>query len=218
MAVSSEHGVRPISVVVADDHPLYREALREAIEANRGLQLLAVAGDGEQALETIMRLEPDVALLDMRMPGLHGKDVAYRLRQREVSTRVLFISEYHAGDLVLQAFTAGGVGYLAKTATIEEIYTAIELVATGEAVLPSDVGGDLASALSMPGTSAARLSAREQCVLELLADGDTATAIAERLHLAVPTVKTHIQNLYAKLGVGNRGAAVAEAMRRGLVE
>jgi two-component system, NarL family, nitrate/nitrite response regulator NarL len=213
-----EEDQRRVSVMVADDHPLYRQALCEAVAANPLLELVATAADGREALEVVVRHRPDVAVLDMRMPELDGQEVAIRLRQKDAPTRVLFVSEYHGGELVLQALTAGGAGYLAKTATGEEICAAIVRVAGGQAVLPSEVGGDLASTLYEHGHLTSRLSPRELNVLQLIAEGNSARAIAERLHVAVPTVKTHIQNLYAKLGVRDRGAAVAEAMRRGLVD
>ncbi len=206
-----------ISVVVADDHPLFRSALTEVIEGSDKLRLIAIGSDGEEALRLIRTHRPDVAVLDMRMPGLDGREVVRRLRQVDLATRVLFVSEYHGGELVLQALTAGGAGYLSKSASAEEICSAIVNVARGDAVLPSDVGTDLALTLRERGDTGIKLTARELRVLELIADGGSASAIAERLHLAVPTVKTHIQNLYAKLGVNDRGAAVAEAMRRGLL-
>ena len=118
---------------------------------------------------------------------------------------------------MLQALTAGGAGYLSKAATGEQICAAIATIAGGDAVLPSDIGTELASTLRERGETGTRLTGRELDVLELIAEGASAGVIAERLTAAVPTVKTHIQNLYAKLGVNDRGAAVAEAMRRGLL-
>ncbi len=213
----SAGATRPISVVIADDHPLFLAALTETLGVGGEFELLGSGTDGEQALELIRTHRPAVALLDMRMPRLDGREVVRRVRQAELPTRILFVSEYHGGELVLQALTAGAAGYLSKAATGEEIRAAIAQVADGEAVLPSDIGTDLASTLRDRGGTGTRLSARELGVLELIAEGESANLIAQRLHLAVPTVKTHIQNLYAKLGVNDRGAAVAEAMRRGLL-
>jgi two-component system nitrate/nitrite response regulator NarL len=206
-----------ISVLIADDHPLFLAALAETLGGAERLRVVATATDGQEALELIRSHRPDVALLDMRMPRLDGREVVRRVRQAELPTRVLFVSEYHGGELVLQALTAGGSGYLSKTASAEQIRAAVVKVAEGEAVLPSDIGTDLASTLRDRGDTGTRLTARELGVLELIAEGESANVIAQRLHLAVPTVKTHIQNLYAKLGVNDRGAAVAESMRRGLL-
>lgn len=205
------------TIVAADDHPLYLKAMRETLEADPSLRLIAVASDGKAALELILKHQPQVAVLDVRMPELDGREVVRRLRRSESETRVLFVSEYHAGELVLQALTAGAAGFLSKAASGEEIRKAIRRIASGESVLPADVGTGLASTLRERGAAGTHLSPRELTILELMADGGTAQIIAERLHLAVPTVKTHIQNLYAKLGVNDRGAAVAEGMRRGLL-
>jgi len=207
----------PVRVVVADDHPLYLEALSQTIERRDGLMLVATATDGEGALEIVRSHKPDVAVLDMRMPKLDGREVVRRLRETEPATRVLFISEYSGGELVLQALTAGAAGYLPKSASGDEICAAIARISRGESVLPAEIGNELAGTLRDRGATGTHLTAREINVLELIAEGEPATMIAERLHLAVPTVKSHIQNLYAKLGVNDRGAAVAEAMRRGLL-
>jgi two-component system nitrate/nitrite response regulator NarL len=216
-AVGVDAPSEPVTVVIADDHPLFRKALQETIDAHTELQVVAVAADGEEALQAIQAHLPQVAVLDMRMPKLDGRDVARRVREAELTTRVLFVSEYHGGELVLQALTAGGAGYLSKVASAEEICSSILRIARGEAVLPADIGTDLASTLRERGDTSTHLTARELSVLELIADGESAGVIAQRLHLAVPTVKTHIQNLYAKLSVNDRGAAVAEALRRGLL-
>jgi two-component system nitrate/nitrite response regulator NarL len=206
-----------VSVVIADDHPLFLDALRRTVESFGELRLLAAAADGQEALDLIRHHRPDVAVLDMRMPKLDGREVMRRLRDEEPATRVLFISEYHGGELVLQALTAGAAGYLPKSSSPAEICGAIIRISHGESVLPAEIGTELAGTLRDRGSAAAHLTEREVGVLELIAEGESANMIADRLHLAVPTVKSHIQNLYAKLGVNDRGAAVAEAMRRGLI-
>ena len=206
-----------ISVVVADDHPLFLGALKRTVESCGGMVLLAGAADGPEALEMIRLHRPDVAVLDMRMPGLDGREVVRRLREEEPATRVLFISEYHGGELVLQALTAGAAGYLPKSSSPDEICEAIVRIFRGESVLPAEIGTELAGTLRDRGESGTHLTARELNVLELIAEGESANMIADRLHLAVPTVKSHIRSAYAKLGVNDRGAAVAEAMRRGLM-
>src|ERR1700749_316007 len=216
-AVSDGSEADEIRVVVADDHPLFLGALSQTIESCSALTLLAGAKDGQEALEMIRLHRPDVAVLDMRMPRLDGREVMRRLREDQPVTRVLFISEYIGGELVLQALTAGAAGYLPKSSTPDEICDAIVRISRGESVLPAEIGTELAGTLRDRGHSGTHLTARELGVLELIAEGESANMIADRLHLAVPTVKSHIQNLYAKLGVNDRGAAVAEAMRRGLI-
>jgi two-component system, NarL family, nitrate/nitrite response regulator NarL len=215
--VSDAPGADEVRVVVADDHPLFLGALKRTIESCAALTLLAGASDGQEALDMVRRHQPDVVVLDMRMPKLDGREVMRRLREEKSVARVLFISEYIGGELVLQALTAGAAGYLPKSSTPDEICDAIVRISRGESVLPSEIGTELAGTLRDRGQSGTHLTARELGVLELIAEGESANMIADRLHLAVPTVKSHIQNLYAKLGVNDRGAAVAEAMRRGLI-
>ncbi len=215
--MSDAEPIDGVTVVIADDHPLFLDALRKTIESSGRLALLAAAGDGQEALDLIRHHRPDVAVLDMRMPRLDGREVMRRLRDEQPATRVLFISEYHGGELVLQALTAGAAGYLPKSSSPEEICDAIVRISHGESVLPAEIGTELAGTLRDRGAAGSHLTEREVSVLELIAEGESANMIADRLHLAVPTVKSHIQNVYAKLGVNDRGAAVAEAMRRGLI-
>jgi two-component system, NarL family, nitrate/nitrite response regulator NarL len=221
MRAEGEHGVgggARCTVVAADDHPLFRAALRQAIEESAKLELLELAADGVEALAALRRCRPDVAVLDVRMPGLGGPEVLKQALASDLDVRVLFISEYNDAETVLSCLLEGGQGYLPKTATAEQICASIERVASGEAVLPEDLGTGLASAIRRHGWSDVRLSERERTVLDLIAQGASVRAIAEQLHLAQPTIKTHVQHVYTKLGVHNRGAAVAEAMRRGLLE
>ncbi|HTU98271.1 MAG TPA: response regulator transcription factor [Solirubrobacteraceae bacterium] len=210
-------GADEVSVVVADDHPLFLGALKGTVESHAALRLLGAACDGEEAVELVTLHRPDVAVLDMRMPKLDGREVMGRLREQHPATRVLFISEYIGGEVVLQALTAGAAGYLPKSSTPEQICDAIIRISQGESVLPAEIGTELAGTLRDRRHLGTHLTARELGVLELIAEGESANVIADRLHLAVPTVKSHIQNLYAKLGVNDRGAVVAEAMRRGLI-
>jgi len=158
-----------VRVVVADDHPLFLGALRRTIESCSALTLLAGASDGQEALDMIRLHRPDVAVLDMRMPRLDGREVMRRLREDQPVTRVLFISEYIGGELVLQALTAGAAGYLPKSSSPEEICDAIVMIARGESVLPAEIGTELAGTLRDRGQSGMHLTARELGVLALIA-------------------------------------------------
>jgi two-component system, NarL family, nitrate/nitrite response regulator NarL len=205
--------------VIADDHPLYRKALGDVIGAAVDMALVAAAQDGREAFAVIRRELPDVALLDVRMPVWDGPAVARRIERDGLPVRVLFLSEYGGGDTVYRALSAGGSGYLSKAATGEEIRDAVLRVAHGEEVLAAEVGQGLVRRIRLQGTAdAPALSEREHEILQGVAAGRSAREMAEHLHLAVPTVKTHLQHLYGKLGVSDRGSAVAEAMRRGLVD
>lgn len=207
-----------VTVFVAEDHPLYRSALEAVIDTDPGLALLGSAADGTAAFEQIARLRPEVSLLDVRMPGWDGPELARRLASEGVPTRVLFLSEYQEGERVYEALEAGGAGYLSKRARHDEIRDAIRRVARGEPVLSEEAGEGIVARIhgdDKPEVPA--LTSRELQVLRLMVEGCSGPQMGERLHLSTATVKSHTLTLYRKLGVSDRGAAVAEAMRRGLV-
>jgi two-component system, NarL family, nitrate/nitrite response regulator NarL len=206
-------------VLVADNHPLYREAVVSAISRAPGLDLVAEACDGRRALEAARESEPDVALLDMRMPELDGMQVLNALVREGLRTRVVFLSAHADGSTVYAAVGAGAFGYLSKDAPADVVCDAVTLVARGGTVLPPEVQDGIAAEIrSRAPTERPLLTPREQEVLKLAADGCSAPEMARQLHLSHGTVKSHLQSLYQRLGVSDRAAAVAEAMRRGLLE
>ena len=207
-------------VLIADDHPLFREAIARVIGERPELELVAEATDGRDALARIRELSPDVAVIDVRMPGLNGSDVLVALREEGLATRVVFLSAFLDSKTVYDAVAAGASAYLSKEADSTEIVQAISAAARGETILGPEVQTGLAEQIRLreESDSRPRLSEREQEVLELIAQGLSAPEIGERIHLSTATVKTHLQHLYEKLGVSERAAAVAEGMRRGLVE
>jgi two-component system, NarL family, nitrate/nitrite response regulator NarL len=204
---------------VADDHPLYREAVVRAVRARAEFELIGQAGDGRAALDTIRESTPDIAVLDVQMPSLGGVEVVRAVARDGLSTRVVLLSAHLEADTVYAAVAEGVSAYLSKAWPAERICDALLAVARGEVVLPEEVQTGLAAAIrshAQPGRPT--LSPREQEVLGLIAQGLSAPAIAERLHVSPATVKTHLKTLYEKLGVSDRAAAVAESMRRGLIE
>jgi two-component system nitrate/nitrite response regulator NarL len=210
---------RPVQVLVADNHPLYRDAVAAAIRRAPLLDLVAEECDGRGALDAVRELEPDVALLDMRMPDLDGMQVLKALVREGLHTRVVFLSAHTDGGTVYAAVGAGACGYLSKDAPADAVCDAVAVVARGGTVLPPDVQDGMAAEIrSRAGDERPLITPREQEVLELVADGCSAPEMAKRLHLSHGTVKSHLQNLYQRLGVSDRAAAVAEAMRRGLLE
>lgn len=211
---------RPTSVLIADDHPLFREAIARVIAEQPELELVAEAADGRAALEKIRELDPDVAVIDVRMPKLDGSDVLAALREEGLHTNVVFLSAFLDSKTVYDAVAAGANAYLSKEADTDEIVTAIRAAARGETILGPEVQTGLAEQIRFREENEARprLSEREHEVLRLIAQGLSAPEIGERIHLSTATVKTHLQHLYEKLGVSERAAAVAEGMRRGLVE
>jgi two-component system nitrate/nitrite response regulator NarL len=213
-------GDNPTSVLIADDHPLFREAIARVIAERPDLELVAEAADGRAALEKIRELEPDVAVIDVRMPQLDGSDVLLALREEGLHTNVVFLSAFLDSKTVYDAVAAGANAYLSKEAETGEIVTAILAAARGETILGPEVQTGLAEQIRFreENESRPRLSEREHEVLKLIADGLSAPEIGERIHLSTASVKTHLQHLYEKLGVSERAAAVAEGMRRGLVD
>jgi two-component system nitrate/nitrite response regulator NarL len=205
---------------VADDHPVYREGIVRAINERPELELVGEAGDGREALDQIKELEPDVAVLDIRMPGLDGTQVLAAIRRDSNTTQVLFLTAFMEPELAYRTVADGAKGYLSKSAARQEICDAIVTVAQGGTALAPEAQEGIAQEIQERERSGGRpeLTSREGEVLRLIADGLSAPQIAKELHLSTTTVKTHLHTLYEKLGVSDRAAAVAEAMRRGLLE
>ncbi|MDQ8046714.1 MAG: response regulator transcription factor [Patulibacter sp.] len=210
----------PISVLVADDHPLFRDGIVRAVRERAALSLVGEATGGREALAMIQELVPDVVVLDLRMPDLDGLQILEALRRDGTPSKVLVVSAFTEGSVVHSVLSAGAVGYLPKSAERSEVCDAIETVARGGSVLSPELQAGLIDAVREQGAASDRpwLTDREAEVLVLIAEGLSAPAIATRLQLAPGTVKTHLSHLYEKLGVSDRAACVAEAMRRGLLE
>ena len=206
-------------VLIAEEHPLYREGVVRAIKQRPELELVAEAVDGGQALGLIKELLPDVAVLDVKLPELDGLQVANAVARDGLGTRVLMLSAFLDRQVVFQAVAAGAAGYLSKDADRLEITDAIVAVHRGDTVLASEVqAGVAAEVRSRWRPDVPSLSERERQVLEMIAEGMSAPEIGRRLYLSTATVKSHLQSLYEKLSVSDRAAAVAVAMRRGLLE
>ena len=204
---------------MADDHPIYREGIVRAVKERPDLELVGEASDGREALAQIKALKPDVAVLDIRMPGLDGTQVLGAMRRDGVKTEVLFLSAFMEPELAYSTVASGARGYLSKESARKEVCDAIVTVARGGTALAPEVQAGLASAVrEREGREGPQLSPREREVLQLIADGLSAPEIGRQIHLSPATVKTHLHTLYEKLGVSERAAAVAEAMRRGLLE
>ena len=208
----------PVSVFVADDHPVYRDGVVRAVEAREGFELAGQAGDGSEALDRIVELQPDVAVLDLRLPGRDGIEIVEALGAAGVPTRAIVLSAVRDSAIVYRALEAGACGYLSKDADRSTICDAVDAVASGQTVLAPEVQHGLAEQIRQQSKEKRPvLSPRELEILQLTAEGRSAGEIAERLYLSRTTVKTHLQHIYEKLGVADRAAAVAEGMRRGLV-
>jgi two-component system, NarL family, nitrate/nitrite response regulator NarL len=207
-----------VRVVVADDHPLFREGVVRALASSGSVDVVGEADDGSVALELIKAQLPDVALLDYRMPGMDGAQVAAAVRSQELATRVLLLSAHDESAIVYQALQQGAAGFVLKDSTRTEIVNAVLDCAKGRDVMAPGLAGGLAAEIRQRAAPTVPvLSAREREVLNRIACGQSIPAIARELYVAPSTVKTHVQRLYEKLGVSDRAAAVAEAMRQGLL-
>jgi two-component system, NarL family, nitrate/nitrite response regulator NarL len=206
------------TVVVADDHPLYRAGVVDAIAERDDLEVVAECSGGRDAVDQILALRPDVALLDMRMRDLDGVAVLDEITRAGSRTRVVFLSAYEDGEVVHGALTAGAVGYLSKETDRAEICDAIASAVDGDIVVSPNLPGVLVEYLHRRSdTTKPRLGGRELEVLRLTADGLSAPEIAEALGIGATTVKTHLQRVYRKLDVSDRAAMVARALRLGLL-
>lgn len=214
-AVTSEK----VRVVVGDDHPMFREGVVRALVSSGEIDVVAEAEDGLEALALIREHGPQVALLDYRMPGMDGAEVAAAVTRDELPTRVLLVSAHDESAIVYKALQEGAAGFLPKESTRSELVAAVVKCAKGKDVIAPELAAGLASEIrrrNEPDVPA--LSPREREVLKMIAAGSSIPAMAKELFLAPSTVKTHVARLYEKLGVSDRAAAVAEAMRRKLLD
>jgi two-component system nitrate/nitrite response regulator NarL len=208
-----------VRVVVADDHPVFLDGLARIVSRAAELTLVATARDGRVALDRIRAERPDVALIDLELPDVDGFRVIETVRREALPTRVLVISAFVDSAKVYRAMEAGAAGYVPKVAGDAAITDAILGVARGETQLVGELLDGLATEIRLrrdhaPGPS---LTPRELDVLRLAADGHPNAEIARQLLVSTATVKSHLQNVFEKLEAPDRAAAVARAIRRGLV-
>jgi DNA-binding NarL/FixJ family response regulator len=205
----------PIRLMIVDDHPVVRDGLRGMLANEPDLEVVGEASDGAEALALVGSLQPDVILMDLRMPRLGGAATIEALAEQGTAANVLVLTTYDTDRDVVPALEAGATGYLLKDAPRDELLRAIRAAARGESVLAPSVATRLVAQLRTPEPDA--LSQRELEVLRLIAQGETNAAAAARLFISEATVKTHLLHIYAKLGVNDRAAAVATAYERGLL-
>jgi two-component system nitrate/nitrite response regulator NarL len=206
-------------LVAVDDHPLYLAAIADAARMRADFELVLTAPDGRRGLAAIRQATPDLALVDLVMPLLDGFAVAGAVRRDRLPTKIVILSAREDGEAVYAAMEAGAFGYLSKRADVEEIFDSLVRVGRDEIVIGAGLSGGLAFEIRRRGGSPAPiLTAREAQVLAMVSDGCSAPQVAGQLHLGLTTVKTHLTNIYAKLGVSDRAAAVATALRHGLIQ
>jgi len=208
-------GTGPIRLLIVDDHPVVRDGLSGMFRGDTDFDVLGEAADGAEAVAKTLTLKPDVVLMDLRMPRMDGVSAIAELAKRGAPARVLVLTTYDTDSDVVPAIEAGATGYLLKDSPRDELLRAVRAAARGEAVLSPAVATRLLG--QVRGPVQAPLSQREIEILEIIARGATNREAAARLFISEATVKTHLLHSYAKLGVSDRAAAVAEAFRRGLL-
>lgn len=208
-----------IDVFVADGQPLFLDALVRVVRQCRDLQLAGVAADGRTARDRIAALQPHVALLDVRLPGLPGDRVQRALERDGVPTAVILVSPSPRSEDAYQALVNGAAGTLAKDASADRFRESILTAARGGTVVADgELSGVVQEMRFRERSRGSVLTDREQVILRHIAAGKSTPAIAHELHVGSATVKTHVNHLYEKLGVNERAQAVAVGMRRGLLE
>jgi DNA-binding NarL/FixJ family response regulator len=211
----------PIKVLLGDDHTLVREGLRRYIESTDGIEVLGEASTGAEMVTLAKETEPDIIVLDIRMPEMDGIEAARLISEQVPGIRVVMLTAYDDRHFVVEAVRAGAKGYVLKSKDAEHLLQAVRLVHDGHMVIDPELVVALADELAVAkdrDVGAETLTEREVEVLQLLAFGYTNRDIAGRLFISPDTVKTHLEHIYQKLGANDRTAAVAEAMRRRLIE
>lgn len=203
-----------IRVVLADDHSVVRKGVREFLEEEPDIQVVGEATDGQQAVEQAVELQPDVVVMDIKMPELSGVDATKRIRRDAPRVRVLALTAYDDDPYIFGLLEAGASGYVLKTAESSELIRAIRAVAAGQSALDPAIAPRIMARIAQPGSEA--LTDRELEVLRLAARGLTNKQIGHDLDISDRTVQNHLANIYGKLGVASRTEAVTAALQRGL--
>jgi len=210
-----------LRVLIADDHPLFRDGLRAMFESESDIELVGEASTGLEAVSLAGQLLPDVALMDIQMPDLDGIEATRRVMAESPNTRVLVVTMFEGDDSVLAAMRAGARGYVVKGMRSAEAIRAIRAVAAGEAIFSPAIASRLLSMLAEASPAARpaafpELTERERQTLELIAQGHKNAVIAERLHLSPKTVRNYVTNIFDKLQLADRSQAIVKAREAGL--
>lgn len=206
-----------LRLLVADDHPLFRRGLRDALEATPGFEVLAEATNGAEAVQLATELSPDVVLMDLQMPEINGVEATRQILKARPNIHILVLTMFDSDSSVFAAVRAGAKGYLLKGADQQDVERAIRTVAAGEAVFGTAIAARLVSYFDANRTRAfPELTPREHDVLELLADGLDNQAIAAALMLSLKTVRNNVSAIFTKLRVADRAQAMLKARESGL--
>jgi two-component system, NarL family, response regulator len=201
-----------IQVLIADDHAIFRQGLATIISRDPDMRVIAQAENGQQAIDLFREHQPDVTLMDLRMPEVHGVEAIGAIRAESKSARIIVLTTYDSDEDIYRGLQAGAKGYLLKETEPDELLNAIRTVHRGQQYIPPDVGAKLVQRLSNP-----ELSERELEVLRSLAQGMSNAEIAAALSIGEGTVKSHVNRILNKLDVSDRTQAVIVAVKRGIV-
>jgi DNA-binding NarL/FixJ family response regulator len=214
MKAFSESCSNPITVVIADDHPVVREGLAAILKSQSDIKVVGQASNGEETLEVCNQHLPDVLLLDLRMPRKDGLQVMTELGARTVSrARVIVMTTYDSEDDIRRSVKSGAKGYLVKGAAPEQIRESVRRVAAGESVLSSNIAAKLAESIARP-----QVSKRERQVLKYLGNGRSNKEIAQVLYISEHTAKAHVRSIMTKLNANSRTEVMAIAVKHGLLK
>ena len=202
-----------IRIMTVDDHPLMRQGIAALLGAERDMDLVAEASDGEEAIKQFRLHRPDVTLMDLQMPNMNGIEAISRIRSEFPDARILILSTYSGDIQVLRAIKAGARGYLLKGNVRTELLAAIRTIHAGHKRIPHEIAAELAEHAGDD-----QLSSREVEVLRLIGMGNANKQIADKLSIGESTVKNHISNILSKLGANDRAHAVTIALQRGIIE
>jgi DNA-binding NarL/FixJ family response regulator len=210
-----------LKVLIADDHPLLREALHRALDGKGDMEIVAEAGDGEEAVKLTSELKPDVVVMDIVMPKLNGIEATKKIKEVIPNTAVLILTAYNDEEYILGLLDAGAAGYLLKSARGSDLVEAVRAIQAGESVLhPNIIAKLLKRAMTGPVEGhqhSELLSERESEVLKLVALGMSNKEVAEKLSVSERTVKAHLTNIFNKLNVASRSEAIVRGLKLGLV-
>ena len=204
-----------IRLLIVDDHPVVRDGLHGMLDGQPDFEVVGEAGDGSEAVNLTETLKPDIVLMDLRMPVMDGVAALGEIKAHSPQVQVLVLTTYDSDADILPAIEAGAAGYLLKDSSRQELYDGIRAAARGETVLAPAVAARLVGKMRAPAEE--QLSGREVEVLQLVAEGKSNGEIAAQLHISQATVKSHLVNIFGKLGVSDRTAAVTAALRKGIL-
>lgn len=211
----------PVTVLIADDHRLFRDGLRNLLDKQKNIRVVAETTDGAETVAAALELKPDIVLMDISMSELNGIEAARRIASKGAATRIIMLSMHSDRRFITESLKAGAMGYLLKDCAFDEVLLAVKAVSEGTIYLSSRISESVikdyvAIAKSAPGSAFSILSAREREVLQLLAEGKSTKEAAARLHVSIKTIETHRKQIMDKLDIRSVAELTKYAIREGL--